>query len=122
MPQTASKDLASIEDLELSNALQNPAHVAPFSHIGTAQLQELSQLSEIYSAALSSSTTHHTPPVYQASSQFRSTVSPAHVPVLPPPFRIHPPQQRNPVTTPCPVSILEGEPQTGAISKGGTYN
>jgi hypothetical protein len=41
MPNTSSKDLASIAALELSNALQNPAPAAPFSHIGTAQLQAL---------------------------------------------------------------------------------
>jgi hypothetical protein len=33
MPRTSSKDLASIAALELSNALQNPAPVAPFSHM-----------------------------------------------------------------------------------------
>jgi hypothetical protein len=52
MPQTSSKDLAAIVALELSNALHNPDPVAPFSHIGTAQLQSLRQLSEILSAAL----------------------------------------------------------------------
>jgi hypothetical protein len=41
MPHTSSKDLTSIAALELSNALQNPAPAAPFSHIVTAQLQEL---------------------------------------------------------------------------------
>jgi hypothetical protein len=45
MPHTSSKDLAIIAALELSNALQNSAPVAPFSHIGTAQLQALRQLS-----------------------------------------------------------------------------
>jgi hypothetical protein len=48
MPNTSSKDLASIAALELSNALQTPAHAAPFSHIGTAQLQALGQLSDIF--------------------------------------------------------------------------
>jgi hypothetical protein len=33
MPNTSSKDLFSIAELELSNALQNPAPAAPFSHI-----------------------------------------------------------------------------------------
>jgi hypothetical protein len=74
MPQTSSKDLAIVAALELSNALQNPAPVAPFSHIGMAQLQALRQLSEIFSAALPSTTIQHAPPVSQASSQFRSTV------------------------------------------------
>jgi hypothetical protein len=48
MPDTSSKDLASIADFELSTDLQNPdpaASAAPFSHIGTAQLQALRQLS-----------------------------------------------------------------------------
>jgi hypothetical protein len=36
MPHTSSKYLARISVLELSNALQNPAPAAPFSHIGTA--------------------------------------------------------------------------------------
>jgi hypothetical protein len=44
MPHTSSKDLASIAALELSNALQNPAPAATFSHIGTSQLQALRQL------------------------------------------------------------------------------
>jgi hypothetical protein len=56
MPNTSSKDLASTAALELSNALQNPAPEAPFSHIGTAQLQALRQLSDIFPAALPSST------------------------------------------------------------------
>jgi hypothetical protein len=38
MQHTSSKDPASIAALELSNALQNPAPAAPFSHTGTAQL------------------------------------------------------------------------------------
>jgi hypothetical protein len=61
MPNTSSKDLASIAALELSNALQNPAPAAPFSHIGTAQLQALRQLSDIFSAALPSGTAQHAP-------------------------------------------------------------
>jgi hypothetical protein len=56
MPSTLSKDLASIAALELSNALQNPAPASPFSQIGTAQLQALRQLSDIFSTALPSST------------------------------------------------------------------
>jgi hypothetical protein len=74
MPRTSSKDLASIAALELSNALQNPAPVAPFSQIGTAQLQALRQLSDIFSAALPSRTKQQAPPLSQNSSQFRSTV------------------------------------------------
>jgi hypothetical protein len=45
MPQTSSNYLAAIAALKLSNALQNPVPVAPFSHIGTAQLHALRQLS-----------------------------------------------------------------------------
>jgi hypothetical protein len=75
MSHTSSKDLASIAALELSNALQNPAPAAPFSHIGTAQLQELRQLSDIFPAALPSGTAQHAPPLTQNSSQFRSTVT-----------------------------------------------
>jgi hypothetical protein len=74
MPNTSSKDLASIAALELSNALQNPAPAAPFSQIGTAQLQAMRQLSDIFSAALPSGTEQHAPPLSQNSSQFRSTV------------------------------------------------
>jgi hypothetical protein len=74
MPTTSSKDLASIAALELSNALQNPAPAAQFSKIGTAQLQALRQLSDIFSAALSSGTKQHAPSLSQNSSQFRSTV------------------------------------------------
>jgi hypothetical protein len=80
MPHTSSKDLASIAALELYNALQNPAPAAPFSHIGTEQLQALRQLSEIFSAALTSGTAKHAPPVAPNSSQFRSTVPPGHSP------------------------------------------
>jgi hypothetical protein len=54
MPLTSSKDLASIAAMELSHALQHPDPAAPFSHIGTAQLQALRQLSDIFSAALPS--------------------------------------------------------------------
>jgi hypothetical protein len=74
MPNTSSKELASIAALELSNALQNPAPAAPFSHIGTAQLQALRQLVDNFSAALPSGTAQHAPPLTQHSSQFRSTV------------------------------------------------
>jgi hypothetical protein len=40
--------------MELSHALQHPAPAAPFIQIGTAQLQALRQLSDIFSAALPS--------------------------------------------------------------------
>jgi hypothetical protein len=74
MPNTSSKDISSIAALELSNVLQNPAPAAPFSHIGTAQLQALRQLSDIFSAALPFGTAQHAPPLTQNSSQFRSSV------------------------------------------------
>jgi hypothetical protein len=123
VPQTSSKYLAAIAALELSNSLQNTAPVAPLGHIGTVQLQALRQLSEIFSVAIPSSTTKHAPQVSQASSQFSSTVHPARMSVLAPPHSGSTcPNNANPVTTPCPVSISYGEPQTGAISKGGTKN
>jgi hypothetical protein len=87
MPHTSSKDLASIATLELSNALQNPSPAAPFSHISTAQLQALRQLSEIFSASLPSGTAQHVTPVAQKSSQFRSTVPPGHIPQATPRMR-----------------------------------
>jgi hypothetical protein len=74
MPATSSKDIASIAALQLSHALQNPSPAAPFSHIGTAQLQALRQILDIFSAALPSGTAQHAPPLTQNSSQFRSTV------------------------------------------------
>jgi hypothetical protein len=84
MPYTSSKDLANIAALELSNVLQNLAPAAPFSHIGTSQLQALRQLSDIFSAALPSGTAHHAPPVAKTSSQCRSTVPPFHIPEVAP--------------------------------------
>jgi hypothetical protein len=61
MPHTSSNNLAIIAALKLYNALQNPSPATPFSHIGTAQLQTLRQLSEIFSAALPSTTAQHAP-------------------------------------------------------------
>jgi hypothetical protein len=90
MPQTSSNDLAAIAALELSNALQNPAPAAPFSHIGTASFQALRHLSEIFSAALPSTTTQHVPPMCQAFSQFRNTVPPAPVPLVGSPTQASP--------------------------------
>jgi hypothetical protein len=52
MPRTSSKDLSSIAAMELSHALQHPSPAAPCSQIGTAQLQAMCQLSDIFSAAL----------------------------------------------------------------------
>jgi hypothetical protein len=65
MPETSSKYLANTAALELSHALQNTAPAAPFSHTGTAQLQPLHQLSDIFSAALPSGTAQHAPPLAQ---------------------------------------------------------
>jgi hypothetical protein len=76
MPHTSSKDLTSTAALELSNALQNPAPAAPFSHIRTAQLQALRQLSDTFSAALPPGTAQNAPPLTQNSSQFRITAPP----------------------------------------------
>jgi hypothetical protein len=115
MPHTSSKYLASSVSLELSNALKNPAPEAPFSHIGTAQLQALRQLSDIFSAALPSGTAHHAPPLTQNSSQFRSTVPPGcntqprmqepHFPATPtrsPPLATHHYQRVSPSRVPYP--------------------
>jgi hypothetical protein len=76
MPVSLIITRPSIDALELTNALQNPAPAAPFSHIGTAHLQALRQLSDIFSAALPSGTAQHTHPFTQNSSQFRITVPP----------------------------------------------
>jgi hypothetical protein len=100
MPHTSSKDLDSIPVLELSNALQNPAPAAPFSHTVTAQLQALRQLSDIFSAALPSTTAQHAPPVAQTSSQFRSIVPPVHNPEVSPPLMQHPPVPATPSQSP----------------------
>jgi hypothetical protein len=107
MPHTSSNDLDSIAALELSNALQNPAPAEPFSHIGTAQLQSLRQLSDIFSAALPSKTAQHAPPVAQTSSKSRSAVPPVHSPeVAPPPRAIAAcPRKSKPVSKTCPVYI-----------------
>jgi hypothetical protein len=73
IPNTSSKDPTSIAALELSNALQNPAPAAPFSHIGTAQLQALRQLSD-FSCSTSVWYSTTCTPIDTNSSQFRSTV------------------------------------------------
>jgi hypothetical protein len=74
MPRTLSKDLTSIAAMELSHELQHPAPAAPFSQIGTAQLQSLRQLLDIFSAALPSRTTPPASPSSLNSSQFGTTV------------------------------------------------
>jgi hypothetical protein len=72
--------------MELSHALQHLAPAAQFSQIGTAQLQALRQLSDIFSAALPSRTPPPAPPSALNSSQFRSTVrqGPADQTPMPP--------------------------------------
>jgi hypothetical protein len=115
MPETSSKDLASIAALELSHALQNTAPAAPFSHIGTAQLKALRQLSDIFSAALPSGTAQHAPPLTQNSSQFRSTVQQGctthtmiprqpiqPTPIISPPLAPRRSQRVTPSQVPCP--------------------
>jgi hypothetical protein len=82
MPQISSKDFTAISDLELSRALLNPVPAAPFSHIGTAQIQALCQLSVISAAALPQTATQHSSPVYQALSQFRNTIPHVYMPIL----------------------------------------
>jgi hypothetical protein len=83
----------------MSNALHDPAPVALFSHIGTSQLQALHQLSEIFSAALPSTTAQHAPPVAQTSSQLRSKVPPVHNPEVAPPIQ-HPSVPETPIQSP----------------------
>jgi hypothetical protein len=115
MPNTSSKDLAIIAALEFSNALQNPAPAAPFSHIGTAQLQALRQLSDIFSAVLPSVTAQHAPPLTQNSPQFMSTVQQGCVthtrmpqqpipasPMISPPLAPHRSQRAIPSQVPYP--------------------
>jgi hypothetical protein len=86
MPRTSSKDLASIAAMKLSHALQHPAPAAPFRQIGTAQLQALRQLSDIFSAALPSRTPPPASPSSLNSSQFGTTVrqGPADQTPIPP--------------------------------------
>jgi hypothetical protein len=94
--------------------MQNPAPAAPFSNIGTAQLQALRQLSDIFSAALPPSTAQHAPPLSQNSSQFRSTVQqgtvdqtrmpqqPIPTPVRSPSLAPRRPQRVIPIQVPSP--------------------
>jgi hypothetical protein len=82
MPQTSSKDRATMASLELSRVLLNPFPVAPFSHIVTAQLQAFRQLSDISTPALPPRATQHSHPASQASSQFRNTIPPVRVSML----------------------------------------
>jgi hypothetical protein len=60
--------------MELSHALQLPAPMAPFIQIGTAHLQALRQLLDIFSAALPSRSTPTASPSPLNSSQSGTTV------------------------------------------------
>jgi hypothetical protein len=114
MPRTSSKDLASISALELSHALQHPAPAAPFSHIGTAQLQALRQLSDIFSTALptrpaSQMTTPSLRPTtigsttrQQPTIQTPFTPQPVHNPVSSPSTSPRRSQRSNPCQVPSP--------------------
>jgi hypothetical protein len=82
MPQTSSKDLATIAALALSNALQIPAPATPFSHIGAAYLQALRQLSDISTSSLPPTAAPHSPSTCQAMSQFRNTIPPVPMSIL----------------------------------------
>jgi hypothetical protein len=117
VPCTSSKDLASIAEMELSHALQHPAPAAPFSQIGTAQLQVLRQLSDIFSAALPSRTTPPASPSSLTSSQFGTTVQQGPANQTPiPPQQVQTPigspslaprrsQRINPIQVPSPTVI-----------------
>jgi hypothetical protein len=114
MPRTSSKDLKSIAAMELSHALQHPDPAAPFIQIGTAQLQALRQLLDIFSAALPSRTTPPASPSSLTSSQFGTTVQQGPVDQTPiPPQQVQTPigslslapqrsQRINPIQVPSP--------------------
>ena len=92
LPQTSSKDLASIAALELAHALQNPAPAGPFNEIGTAQLNAIRELSNIFTAALPPASVLRSSPVSPAVSLFRNTVEPAPSPTVLPTGQVTPPQ------------------------------
>jgi hypothetical protein len=96
MPLASSKDLASIAAMELSHALQHPDPAAPFSQIGTAQLQALRQLSDIFSAALPPRTPPPASPSSLNSSQFGTTVRQGPSDQMP----IPPKQVQTPISSP----------------------
>jgi hypothetical protein len=94
MPRTSSKDLASIAAMEISHALQHPAPAAPFSQIGTAQLQTLRQLSYIFSAALPTRPAPPTDPPSLQPTTIGTTVrqqpiNPTPIPTQPRKFSIN---------------------------------
>jgi hypothetical protein len=101
MPQTSSNYLATIAALEMSNALHNPAPMAPLSNIGTAQLQALRQLSDIFATSLPPTATQNSPHTSQASSQLRNTIHPAPVPMLGSPCMAPPSPASTYIATPC---------------------
>jgi hypothetical protein len=51
VPQTSSKDQATIAAQELAEALLYPALDAPFAHLGDGQMVSLQQLAALFSSA-----------------------------------------------------------------------
>jgi hypothetical protein len=87
MPRTASKDMATISDQELTHALLHPEPPAPFSTIGGAQLQALRQLATIFDTALpraSTVTSEHVPSNGTNISLSPGCRSLSHAPPVPP--------------------------------------
>jgi hypothetical protein len=118
MPRISSKYLASITALELSNALQKPAPAAQFSQIGTAQLQALRKLSDIFSAALPSRTKQQAPPLpkklltiyeHSAARHFQPDANASTTSSTPCTFSFT-----------CSSALAEGYSHPGAISGGDT--
>jgi hypothetical protein len=68
MPQTSSKDIASIAATELSHSLHNQAPGPPLNEIWSAQLQALCQLSDIFTESLPPASSQHSLPESQAVS------------------------------------------------------
>jgi hypothetical protein len=118
MSSKSSKDLASIAELEISNALQNPAPAAPFSQIGTAQLQALHQLLDIFSAALLSGTSQHAPRCHKTPHNLGSLCNRA--PPTPSECHDNPPPHPRRISCTCSAALSEGDPHPGGISKGDT--
>jgi hypothetical protein len=126
MPQTSSKYLASIADLELSHALHNPAPADPFNEIASGHFQELRQLSEFFTGALTPTATQHLPPVSQAVSQFRKTILPAPVRLFRSPSMATPQHaplyHETPTHTPALTRYLTPRaPNSSTISEGGSH-
>jgi hypothetical protein len=101
MPQTSSKDIASIA----AYALLHPAPAAPFNDIGTSHLQALHQLLDIFTTALPPTAIQNSPPLSQAVSQFINTIPPAPVPMFTSPGMVTPQQP-----PPCLATTLQFPP------------